>query len=91
MSGGQQQRVAVARALALRPLLLLADEPTSHQDGAHAEAVWTALRAACEDGTACLVATHDPAAAARGDRVWELVDGRLAGGPTPPRARAPRC
>jgi ABC-type lipoprotein export system ATPase subunit len=90
-SVGQQQRVAVARALAVRPLLLLADEPTSHQDGGHAEAVWAALGAACEEGTACLVATHDPAAASRGDRVWELVDGRLAGGATPPRARAPRC
>jgi putative ABC transport system ATP-binding protein len=95
-SVGQQQRTALARALVRRPAVLLADEPTSHQDGGHAERVWGALRAACAEGTAALVATHDPAAAARGDRVWEIADGRLAAAasppaPTPRRASAPRC
>src|SRR5262249_50438374 len=55
-SVGQQQRAALARALVQRPEALLADEPTSHQDGRSAELVWSALVAACERGTACLVA-----------------------------------
>ena len=75
---GQQQRVALARALVLRPALLLADEPTSHQDRRSADRVWGAIAAAREDGTACLVATHDGTAAAHADRVWEIADGRLA-------------
>ena len=73
---GQQQRVALARALVDRPPLVLADEPTSHQDAASADRVWAALTAARHDGTACLIATHDPAAATYADRVWELADGR---------------
>ncbi|HEV2592891.1 MAG TPA: ATP-binding cassette domain-containing protein [Gaiellaceae bacterium] len=77
---GQQQRVALARALVQRPALLLADEPTSHQDRRSADRVWAAIAAAREDGTACLVATHDGAAAAHADRVWEIADGRLASG-----------
>jgi putative ABC transport system ATP-binding protein len=75
---GQQQRAALARALGLRPAVLLADEPTSHQDGRSAARVWQAIEAARDSGTACLIATHDGAAAAHADRVWELVDGRLA-------------
>jgi putative ABC transport system ATP-binding protein len=75
---GQQQRAALARALALLPAVLLADEPTSHQDGRSAARVWQAIEAARDSGTACLIATHDGAAAAHADRVWELVDGRLA-------------
>jgi putative ABC transport system ATP-binding protein len=76
---GQQQRVALARALVQRPVLLLADEPTSHQDRRSADRVWAAIAAAREDGTACLVATHDGTAATHADRVWEIADGRLAG------------
>ena len=76
---GQQQRIALARALVQRPRLLLADEPTSHQDRRSAERVWAAIAAAREDGTACLVATHDGTAATHADRVWEIADGRLAG------------
>jgi ABC-type lipoprotein export system ATPase subunit len=74
---GQQQRTALARALAGRPLAILADEPTSHQDAASAELVWAALASACAEGSACLVATHDETAAARADRVWHLEDGRI--------------
>ena len=76
---GQQQRAALARALARRPALLLADEPTSHQDARSAERVWDAIDDARARGTACLVATHDTAVAGRGDRVWEIAGGRLTG------------
>lgn len=74
---GQQQRTALARALVDRPAALLADEPTSHQDAGSAALVWEALDAACAEGTACLVATHDEAAAHQADRVWRIEDGRI--------------
>jgi len=74
---GQQQRTALARALAGAPRTVLADEPSSHQDAASAELVWSALADACARGAACLVATHDAAAASRADRVWLLEDGRI--------------
>jgi putative ABC transport system ATP-binding protein len=74
---GQQQRAALARALVDRPRALLADEPTSHQDVGSAVRVWRALDAACAEGTACLVATHDEAAAVHADRVWRIEDGRI--------------
>ncbi|HEY2777182.1 MAG TPA: ATP-binding cassette domain-containing protein [Gaiellaceae bacterium] len=74
---GQQQRTALARALADRPSALLADEPTSHQDTASAALVWHALDAACAEGTACLVATHDEAASRHADRVWRIEDGHI--------------
>jgi ABC-type lipoprotein export system ATPase subunit len=74
---GQQQRTALARALADRPAALLADEPTSHQDAGSAARVWGALDAACADGTACLVATHDEKAARQADRVWRIEDGAI--------------
>ena len=74
---GQQQRTALARALVDWPEALLADEPTSHQDAGSAALVWHALDAACAEGTACLVATHDEAAASHADRVWRIEDGRI--------------
>ena len=74
---GQQQRTALARALVDRPKALLADEPTSHQDAGSAALVWSALDAACAEGTACLVATHDEAATLHADRVWRIEDGRI--------------
>jgi lipoprotein-releasing system ATP-binding protein len=78
LSGGQQQRVAVARALAARPALLLADEPTGNLDTRASDEVFELLRRFHEEeGTAVLVVTHDPRLAARCDRVLELVDGRL--------------
>ncbi|MEV0589228.1 ATP-binding cassette domain-containing protein [Nonomuraea sp. NPDC050310] len=69
LSGGQQQRVAVARALALRPAVLLADEPTAEQDAGHRAVVLDELMNVTAEGTALLVATHDPEVAERCDRV----------------------
>ncbi|MFI6322004.1 ATP-binding cassette domain-containing protein [Nonomuraea sp. NPDC050556] len=69
LSGGQQQRVAVARALALRPAVLLADEPTAEQDADHRELVLDALLGS---EAALIIATHDPEVAERCDRVVEL-------------------
>jgi ABC-type lipoprotein export system ATPase subunit len=77
ISIGQQQRVAVARALCIRPDVLLVDEPTSHQDADSAERVWSALAHATAAGTACLVATHEPDAARRAHVAWHIDAGRL--------------
>jgi len=80
LSGGQQQRVAVARALAMRPPLVLADEPTGNLDTASADEVFALLRTFNRDfRVTFLVVTHDPRLASRCDRVLELVDGRLVG------------
>jgi len=78
LSIGQQQRVAVARALCLRPRILLVDEPSSHQDAASAERVWALLAWAAEQGTACFVATHEPDSRRRAHASWEIEGGRLA-------------
>jgi putative ABC transport system ATP-binding protein len=74
---GQQQRTALARALVLRPAVLLADEPTSHQDAGWRDAVWQLLVEAAEAGTACLVATHEEEIARYANRVWEMESGRV--------------
>ncbi|MGW7465974.1 ABC transporter ATP-binding protein [Streptomyces xantholiticus] len=78
LSGGQQQRVAVARALANRPKLLIADEPTGQLDAETGLAVMELLRAVVRsEGVTALVATHDPQLLGLADRVLELRDGEI--------------
>ena len=78
LSGGEQQRVAVARALVMRPRLLLADEPTGDLDEATAEALEQLLREMhAEFGLTSIIATHNPRFAAACDRVLRLEHGRL--------------
>ena len=79
LSGGEQQRVAVARALANRPTLVLADEPTGNLDEHTADLVLIEfLRLVREEGSAALVATHNERLAARMDRIVRLYEGTLA-------------
>jgi lipoprotein-releasing system ATP-binding protein len=81
LSGGQQQRVALARALAMRPALLLADEPTGNLDSASADAVFNLIRQINRtEGTSVLFVTHNPELARRCDRIIQVIDGRIVVG-----------
>jgi lipoprotein-releasing system ATP-binding protein len=85
LSGGEQQRVAVARALANRPLLVLADEPTGNLDEATADIVLAAfLKLVRDEGSAALIATHNERIARQMDRIVRLHDGILENGVVSP-------
>ncbi len=89
LSGGQQQRVAVARALAGRPEIIFADEPTGNLDSRSGAHVLGLLRRSVNEGDATVVmVTHDPAAAAYADRVVFLSDGRVVDELSEPTADA---
>jgi len=79
LSGGQQQRVAVARAVASRPRLVLADEPTANLDGENAEMLLDMMRRLNnEHGITFVFSTHDPRVVSHANRVVTLVDGRVS-------------
>jgi lipoprotein-releasing system ATP-binding protein len=78
LSGGQQQRVSLARALAMNPALLLADEPTGNLDTQSADAVFALLRRINqEQGTTVLLVTHNPQLGQRCDKTIQVVDGLI--------------
>ncbi len=77
LSMGEQQRVAVARATTMSPELVVADEPTAHQDEQHADLVIDRLAVVADDGGAVIVATHDSRLLHRVDRTIHLLDGHI--------------
>jgi putative ABC transport system ATP-binding protein len=78
LSGGQQQRVAVARALAGRPEIVFADEPTGNLDSRTGAEILAFMRLAVRElGQTIVMVTHDPIAASYADRVVFLADGRI--------------
>jgi putative ABC transport system ATP-binding protein len=78
LSGGQQQRVAVARALASRPEIIFADEPTGNLDSRAGTEVLSFMRRAVDEmGQTIVMVTHDPMAASYADRIVFLADGRI--------------
>jgi putative ABC transport system ATP-binding protein len=83
---GEQQRCCVARALLLRPKIVLADEPTAHQDAHWTEVIFTAFRQLIGTGSVCLIATHNPETWGYADRILSMHDGELrTGAPAPAR------
>jgi putative ABC transport system ATP-binding protein len=85
LSGGEQQRTAIARALAGRPSLVMADEPTGNLDSATGASILELLRELHEEGTTIVVITHDQEVAAAMERQIEIKDGRIIGD-TPTRS-----
>ena len=83
LSGGQQQRVAVARALAGKPAILLADEPTGNLDSKNGEAVMQLLGELHREGATICMVTHDARFARHAQRTVHLLDGRVVEGEVP--------
>jgi putative ABC transport system ATP-binding protein len=90
LSGGERQRVAIARAVVGNRQLLLADEPSGALDSVNGEAVMRMILAACHQGVAAIVVTHDAKLAVLADRVVYLRDGRVVDETTPPPSSASR-
>ena len=89
LSGGQQQRVAVARALASRPAIVFADEPTGNLDSRAGTEILQFMRTAVDTfGQSIVMVTHDPTAASYADRVVFLADGRIVDEIQSPTAEA---
>jgi putative ABC transport system ATP-binding protein len=89
LSGGQQQRVAVARALASRPEIIFADEPTGNLDSKAGAEILTFMRRAVDEfGQTIVMVTHDPVAAGYADRALYLADGRIVDEMEHPTAEA---
>jgi ABC-type lipoprotein export system ATPase subunit len=81
LSGGQQQRIAIARSLANRPRLLLADEPTGDLDTATTREILTLFRQiVADEGVTVLLSSHDPIAEEYADQVLRLSDGKFVDG-----------
>ncbi|HEY6468954.1 MAG TPA: ABC transporter ATP-binding protein [Candidatus Dormibacteraeota bacterium] len=81
LSGGEQHRVALARAVAKRPMIVIADEPTAQLDSETAAGIINLLCTVANTGTAVLMATHDLAAVTSANRVMLMEDGRLTPSP----------
>jgi ABC-type lipoprotein export system ATPase subunit len=77
LSGGEQQRVSVACAMVVRPALVVGDEPTAELDSVAAAAVLDGIRLLCRQGTAFVVASHDPTVIERADHLMRLDHGRV--------------
>ena len=78
VSLGEQQRTAVARALLLHPMVVLADEPSAHQDAGWSDVLFAAFTRLAAEGSACLIATHNPVVWERANTVLAMRDGELA-------------
>ena len=87
LSGGEQQRVGIARAIASRPSVVMADEPTGELDSVSAQTVFKLFRSLVEEEKVLIIAaTHDRAIVSQADRVLELRDGLLTRETTQERA-----
>ena len=80
LSGGQQQRVAIARALAMKPAIILADEPTGNLDAKSSQEVVTLLKLSQRKYKQTLIlVTHDEMIASQADRILTIEDGKIVG------------
>ena len=88
VSLGEQQRTTVARALLLHPMVVLADEPSAHQDAGWSDVLFAAFSGLAAEGSACLIATHNPVVWERANTVLAMRDGELSTHNTQPSAAA---